>query len=82
MEVHALVCRRDRTYASIGEEFGITAQRVHQIAKAMDQRLFQEMAESIGELKSRQTVTLRHVAREAMARGGHHIAPHPLSSGG
>jgi len=65
-QIHALVCRRDRSLASIGEEFGLTGQRVHQISREMDQVLYAEMAETIHELKASQTTTLRHVVREAM----------------
>ena len=65
--IHELVCRRDQSLASIGKQFGLTAQRVHQIAKKMDSLLYKELAETVHLIKARQTATLRHVVDEAMA---------------
>ena len=64
--IHQLVCRRDRSLVSIGKQFGLTAQRVHQIAKKMDSLLYKELAETVHLIKARQTATLRHVVVEAM----------------
>ncbi len=64
--IYEAVCRRDRSLAAIGAEYGLTAQRIHQIAKRMDGLLFQELQQAVGEIKSRQTATLRHIAQEAM----------------
>ena len=65
--IHELVCRRDRSLVSIGKQFGLTPQRVHQISKKMDSLLYKELAETVHLIKARQTATLRHVVDEAMA---------------
>ena len=76
--IHELVCRRDQSLASIGKQFGLTAQRVHQIAKTMDSLLYKELAETVHLIKARQTATLRHVIDEAMtawhdSKGEHEV---------
>lgn len=66
LDIYAEVVNGEMTYEEIGEKFNLSKQRIHQIAKQVDQHLIPQMMEKIREIKVRHTGSLDRIFRQAM----------------
>ncbi len=67
IEIYNKVASGGRTYAEIGEEYGnLTAGRISQIVRRVDEYIFPQLVDDIRKIKIEQTGELQHVYREAM----------------
>lgn len=67
LDIYADVVNGDMTYEQIGEKFGLSKQRIHQLAHQVDQWYIPQMMGKIREIKVRQTASLDRIFRKAMA---------------
>lgn len=65
LEIYAQVCA-GRTQQAVGDDFGLSRQRIHVIVRQVEAWLTPQMVEHVREIKARHTTSLEHVFREAM----------------